>query len=288
MADITDVADALVDVVVARLFPNGPGGANAYPVPVKVYAGWPDAQQLEKDLRTGGDGIPAALHVSVWKLPMERDTTRFNKEWLEAAIPAATYSLAILGNTVTVSGSAPNPHDPQNVALGVYGFHHAYVHTAAASETAAQVAAALGALVAVDIPGVVVSGADITIPQPYRIMFARLGVIGSARRELARSETGFQVTVWANNHDQRTALAKRLEPRLADIVFLKLADGSSARLTRRGSNDLDAAQAQGAYRRDLVYSVEYAITETVDAPQIVAVEVQLQEPGGTVIAETLE
>lgn len=287
MADITDVSDAIVNLIAARLYPNGPDGAGAYVPPVKVYPGWPDPQQLEADLAAVA-GVPSFLHVSVWKLEMERDTTRYPDAWLELPLPAETYSAGILGNTITISGAAADPYRVQNVAVGMAGFFQAYVHTAEEDQTAAEIAAALGALIAADIPGTTVLGADITIPQPHRISFARVGVIGEAIREVARSETGFQVTIWANNHEQRTALARRLEPTLAGAMRLALPDGSGARIIRRGSTDMDDAQRQGAYRRDLVYSVEYAITETVEAPEIVAFEAEIKDPTGEVIAEALE
>lgn len=289
MADISDVQAALVDLIVAELYPNGVGGPGGFDIPVTVYAGWPDPQTLEEDLKTSGDPPrPQRLHVSVWKLPMERDRTRMENGWMEKAIPAATYEAAILGNTITISGSAPVPFRGQNIAVGLAGYPHAFVHQTQAGDTPAQIATSLAALVAVQAPGTVAALADITIPQPHHIAFARVGVIGETMREVARTETGFQVTIWANNNAERVALAKRLDPMLAGTIRTPLADGSMAHLTRRSSADLDRAQGQGAYRRDLVYSVEYAITQNEVAPQIVAFETALEDPTGETIAETME
>lgn len=288
MADITDVANALVDIIDVRLHPNGVGQPGAYSPPVKVYAGWPDPEQLRTDLDDVSPGVPSFLHVSVWKLEMERDTTRYPDEWMELPIQAATYAASVLGNTITISGAAPAEYEPQNIAAEIGGIPHAFVVTAADGDTAADVAAALAAEIVAEVPGVVAVGADIIVPQPYRVGFARVGVIGQVTRELARSETGFQVTVWANTHGQRTALAKRLEPTLAAAIRIPMPDGSVARMTRRGSTDMDKAERQGAYRRDLVYSVEYAVTETMDAPQIVAMETELKNPEGDIIAASVE
>lgn len=288
MADISDVQDAIVNLISATIYPEGMGAGAAMPsIPVKVYGGWPDPATLEADLKTSpAQPAPSALHVSVFPLPMERNTTRYPDGAMETRPPINTYAAAILGNTVTITGAPPDPHRTQNVAVGI-GVRP-YVHTALEGQTPAQIAAALAALIAVDIPAVVAIGADIVIPAPYRVLFARVGGIGTVTREVARSEKAFQITIWADDHANRRTLAAQLDPVLASQVFLPLADGTSARMIRRSSTDMDRAERFGAYRRDLVYSMEYATTKVEAAPEIVAMEVELKDPTEKVIAETLE
>lgn len=289
MADIADVGDALVNLIDNTLYPAGPDGDGAYALDVAIYRGWPDPAALDADLATTPDSTtPARLHVSVWPLAMERDTTRYPMEWQENARPVATYSAAILGNTITISGAPPDPYIVHNVGAGIGGHRHALVYTAVDGDTAGDIATALAALIAPVAPGTAALGADIIVPQPYIVQFARVGVIGDIIREVARSEKGFQVTIWANNDANRQALARVLEPVLAAAIRLDMPDGSSAHLTRRGSSDIDGAERQGAYRRDLVYSIEYALTQSATAPEIIAVETEVKDPTGAVIAESLE
>lgn len=285
MADIRDVQDALCDIIEAKLYPNGIGEAGAFSPDVKFYPGWPDPTQLEADLYAGDEPV---LHVSVWPLPMERDTTRYEAGWMELPRDAETYAASIVGQTITISGAAPDPYFAQNVAVGIDATPPARVVTAAEDATAAQIAAALAAEIALSAPGTAALGAVITVPAPYRISFARVGGSGSAQRELARSDKGFQVTIWANTDAHRVALARELEPALAAEVRIPLADGSVAFLRRLSSTDTDDGTRLGAFRRDLVYSIEYAVTETVAAAEIVAVEVELQDPEGATLAEIVE
>lgn len=288
MADISDVGDALVSMIEGRLYPNGPGNAGGYVPPVSIYRGWPDPGQLDVDLKETSPGTPKRLHVSVFPLPAERDASRYDDQWEELARPAATYAAAVLGQAITITGAAVADYSPQNIAAGIHGQPRAYVYTAQAGDTPAQIAAALGALILADVAGVTVVGATINIPQPRRITFARVGVVADIIREVARADKSFQITIWANNDAQRAALAKRLDPLLASAVRFDLADGSQAYMTRRASNDIDAPSREGAYRRDLVYSVEYAITEADKAAEIVAFETTLKDPDGVTVAEQVE
>jgi|SRR6185436_12097321 len=288
MADLSDASQAIVDLIRSVIYPDGLNGLTVPEVPVKIYPGWPDPKRIEDDLgnRDGRQEGPArAYHVSVFNLPGERNTDRYPSTWLEKPSEAPTYRLVVNGQAITVEGAAPDPFRAQNIAVMV--FPKVYTHTTTAGQLPNQVAAALGALIAEDVPGVVVNGPDITVPPLYRVTFARVGGLGSASREVGRQEKSFQITIWTDTPESRTALARQLHPVFADTQFLDLADGTRARFVHKSATDIDRSQRAGAYRRDFVYTVEYATTREIEAAQIVAAQTELTNCAGETIAETI-
>lgn len=72
MADQSDVAEALLGLATAAVYPGGPAAPSVAGVPVRLYRGWPDPETLAADLRAG------AAHVSVFPEPRgEVNTTRY-------------------------------------------------------------------------------------------------------------------------------------------------------------------------------------------------------------------
>ncbi|XLV72564.1 hypothetical protein ACKZDW_07905 [Ralstonia syzygii subsp. celebesensis] len=68
MADITEVAQALVDVLAQAAYPNGTAQPSVGNCPILIYQGWPVPQQLEADLQSG------KVHISVFPRPGDRVT----------------------------------------------------------------------------------------------------------------------------------------------------------------------------------------------------------------------
>lgn len=279
MADLSDVSDALVDLIYAQFYPDGLAGPKYPDRDLKIYAGWPDASQLDEDLQ--GDPEFPILHISVWPLPMERPANRYPTDDEELSRPSATFLAVISGQSVVISGGHGEPYQPQNIAINVDG--RAWSHRILPGQTNAQIAAALALLISDTWPGTAAVANSVVIPAPGRIMNARVGVIGTSVREVGRQEKGFQITLWANTHENRVWMAKTLIPKLADTTFLTLPGGSGARLTCRSNSDMDRAQAQGAYRRDLVYTVEYATTIESAAPELIVARTETKAPTGALI-----
>lgn len=281
MADLSDVSDGLRDLIRGVFYPDGLEGETQPDVTVKVYPGWPDPATLDKDL---GDGSRGALahHISIYPLPMERSVTRNIEGMEENPLPAASYGLTFSGQTIAVTGAAPDPYRVQNVLALIDGKH--FAHQVQPGQTAAQVAAALAAEIALSWPGTTTVGAVVSVPLPARIGAVRVGVVGTAQEVVSQQEKGFQITIWAESHKARSALAKKLNPVLASTAFLRLADGTGARLICRSNSDSDRSQARGAYCRDLVYTVEYVTTVERVADQLIAPTTEIKGPGGVPIA----
>lgn len=264
MPDLSEVTQALGQLIGSSLYPAGAAAENPSPVtacPVLVQEGWPDPKSLEAASKGG------KVLVSIYPLPGERVTTRYPERREENPVPAVTYALNAAGQVITVSGAAPTPYVAQNLAAWVNGLY--YVVQAAPGETAAQLAADLASAISVDVGGLAVAGSAITLPATARIGDLVVGTTGSVQREVRRQERQFQITTWAGSAALRSTVAAAIDQALAQVRFLGFADGTGGRLQYRGSPVTDFDQKQGLYRRDLIYTVEYGTIITEAAAQIV-------------------
>lgn len=256
MADLSDVLNSLVTLAAAAVYPGGTALPSVCGTGVRIYAGWPNAQQLDVDLAN------AMCHVSIYALPGERNMTRYAPAWQPATLNTPTLTLAAAGQTVTVGGTIPTAANPHVLSIGVNGVPAVYLVQPA--DTLASIAAALAAL----ITGAVATGAVVTLAANARIGFARVGVTGTSIREVRRQERQFQIGVWADTPARRDTLARSIDAALAFLTFVTLPDLSQGRLIYKGTNNLDKFQKDRLYRRDLNYSVEYATTQTETETQI--------------------
>ena len=251
MSDIIDVQNALVNAVAKSVYPNGTGQNSVSGFPVIIYAGWPTSSKLDADLIIGKS------HVTVYPTQLERNTTRYNKDWQQSSISLATLIMTINGQTITLGGSVDVG---QNVMAMVN--NKPYIYQVLITDTLATIAKALAALIAVDLPTTSAAGAIITFPNTARLIAARIGVLGVAIREVRRQIRTFQITVWADTPTKRDAIGSAMDIALTAIEFLTMPDSYAARLTYQNSHVTDNLQKAKLYRRDFQYSVEYATTQT--------------------------
>lgn len=259
--------------------------------PIVVYAGWPAQDGLMRDL----DLDPCRTHITVFPKAEERNTTRYPDDEQVIIAPAPTLLLTISGpflvpaqaiydgpgvqweqtghydagvqrNTVVRVGGTVSA--PQNVALRINSKF--YVYSVRSSDTLEGIAAALGALVLVDIAGTSVSGAVITIGPTGRLQAARVGGFGTVSTEIRRQERLIQISIWTNEPQLRDTIASGLDIALARTRFLDLPDGFGARLIYKNSPIIDALQKSNLYRRDLNYLVEYPTIFTEEIAAVIA------------------
>jgi hypothetical protein len=178
MADLSDVETALVTLIAGALYPNGTAQASAAGVPVVVYPGWPMASSLDADLAAG------KVHVTVFPTAVERNTSRYPRDWQEQSLNTATLTLTVQGQMVTIGGAMPSPFTPHVLSLLVDG--DPYPYQVQPTDTLASIAAALAELVGA------ASGRNRRLwrgahdAAGARIDAARVGVTGTAIRELRR------------------------------------------------------------------------------------------------------
>jgi hypothetical protein len=262
MADMTDVADALVGIIAAVVYPGGRGQPPAGGVQAKIYQGWPEPQALKADL------AQKIAHVTVFPSANVKMTTRHMPEWQQLTAPAPTLSSTAAGATITLAGTVTLP---QAVCLIVDGQDFAY--GLQAGDTLASIATALAALVNASQPASA-AGAVVTIPSARRIA-ARVVANGTSAKEVAREQRIFTVSIWADCFDSREPLAKVITPPLADFTRLNMPDGTVATCEYAGSQQIDTEQMQGIYRRDINVSIDYGTIVTRTDNQVGIVQTNL-------------
>jgi hypothetical protein len=101
----------------------------------------------------------------------------------------------------------------------------------------------------------VLQDASISLPGGRGIV-ARVVADGQGGRELRRQEARFRVTLWCPDPGTRDRVAGAVDLALAGLSFLDVG-GWACRVRLAGGSSTDEGAAGGAWRRDLLYSVEY-------------------------------
>jgi hypothetical protein len=255
MADQSDVENALATLAAAALYPSGPDAESLPGPPCRIYRGWPNPAALDADLAAGRINVTifagdAAPHL----------TTRFSEEWASEPVPP-TLHVSVSNTTVTFTGVA----DTGQLA-GVLVDRQPFVYRTRARDTPSLVAATLGSLLRTTRI-VRLQGASIEIPGAQNLV-ARVVTSASALKEVRRQSLKFRITCWCPSPDTRDATAAAIDSRFAASSFIPLADTSKAWVTFAGGAVFDQSQNASLYRRDLLYSVEYATTVTEIQPQM--------------------
>jgi hypothetical protein len=94
-----------------------------------------------------------------------------------------------------------------------------------------------------------------------------------------RQRQDFRITCWCPDYATRDKVAVAIDVALSQTAFIDLPDGTAARLIFRNGATSDRAEDEGLYRRDLIYSAEYATITTESQPAMLF-------GGGTVDAVT--
>ena len=84
-----------------------------------------------------------------------------------------------------------------------------------------------------------------------------------------------QITVWAPSPDARVAVVEAFDALLSDIEFLSMPDGFGARSIYQNGFDTDKLAKSTSYRRDILYSVDFATTISQQAAQIAVDQLNL-------------
>ncbi|WP_313188882.1 hypothetical protein [Pantoea sp.] len=260
MASVDDVSHFLARRVADVVYPGGiqlPGIVNAA---VKIYPGWPVSGDLQQDIGKGG------VHISVWPLPAER------KIGSALGRPCRVIAKGRPSLQITVNGSL----------IGVYGVASAFTNVRVsldekefsfqfrAGTTAAQVVHLLTVL----LPLSFIVGSKVCVLMVKHIK-ALVTTAGTAVRELRRQIKDFQITVWAPTPVLRNRIGSAIDVALSEQCHIDLDDGAPAQLLYARQFDSDRSENWHVYRRDLIFSVNYAITQTLTAPEVTRTVVTL-------------
>lgn len=261
MADLNDVQDSVVALLAAAIYPNGTAQPPIGGIPVRVYAGWPTAAQLDADLLAG------TAHITIFGRE-SKNTTRYQTakyDDLTATVAAPALTLTISGRTVTVGGTVA-----AGVNTAVMVGMSAFTYQTVTNDTTSTIATALATLINATYPGTTASGTVITLPATGpTINAARVGGSGQKVIENGRVEQIFQVTIWTNSPANRKTIASLIVSPIMATRFLTLADTTSAALLLKSQRDDDVPQKELLYRRDIMISVEYVETVSIGVTQVV-------------------
>lgn len=265
MADESEVEDALCDFIVAALYPGGTEGLDETSpslagAPTKVQRGMPLSADLEAMIEAGVIDIAVAARNGV-----ERVTTRYDRDWYELVPPVRTITASVAGATVTLGGTVSVP---QNVAVRV-GRAGLFIYQVQPADTLSSIAAGLVAGLAGIGIAASASGPSLTVAATDPVD-ARVGGYGVAAQELKRQDKSFQITLFAPSPELRDALAKIVDPALADLNFLLLPDGTQGLVRYERTIVIDSSEKMAEYRRDLFYWVEFPTITTRPAPEVIS------------------
>jgi hypothetical protein len=262
MADESDIEVALVALASGALYPDGTTGASVPGADCRIYRGWPNAAALDGDLRSG------VINITVFAGEgCGRVSTRYVEDWISSAA-APTLTAVVAGNSVVFGGTAG-----LGQVAGILVDGRSYAYRTQAGDTGSSVAANLGALARADYI-VQLSGTTLTIPGAGDLL-ARVVADAPAQREIRRQLQNFRITCWCPTPAGRDAAAVAIDQALATMTFIELSDGTFGRLIYNGTTVFDQSQDALLYRRDLLYSVEYATIVTGFQPAMLFGDLQL-------------
>ena len=243
MPDQVDVEDALAGVIAGALYPAGPGAVSAVGTVCRVYRGWPVADALVADL---GAGI-----ADVTVQPVDgsfRDTTRYPVEW-QGRAPVCPLVAEASGSSVRFSGNAV-----PGIVAGVRVDGLAYAWRLDDGASAGLVAAVLAGMVRAHRPAEL-RGAEVSFPGAWDVV-ARAVSDGVGGTELRRQSGLFRVTAWCPSVEARDRFSGLVDVALARVAFLDVM-GWGCRVRAAGGRSSDEAGVVRAWRRELMYRVEY-------------------------------
>lgn len=100
---------------------------------------------------------------------------------------------------------------------------------------------------------------------------------GKAVRELKRQFKDFQITVWAPTPALREKVGTAIDTAFAEQCHIDLGDSAPAQLLYLRQFDTDSAENWLVYRRDFVFSMNFATTQMIDAPEVIQTVITLND-----------
>jgi len=220
-------------------------------VSVATVRGWPSPSALDAEMKAG------RVVVSVYRLAMSRNTTRYLAQTTVPIIPAPTLTATVIGGIATFVGAAG-----VGQVAGVLSGGTAYATRTVAGDTPASVVGRIG--IAMPAP-VLIAGATITAPD---LTDARTAADASAFAETGRQENTLQADLWCPTpplRDQAEALAV---PAISAAPFLPMPDGSAARTRISAVLASDDTVSLTIYRLMVRVTAEIAIGATEADPVV--------------------
>jgi hypothetical protein len=255
MADISDVEQALADMVTTVLYPAGPSQSSIIGMLCRVYRGWPNSATLSADLSAGTVNITVLSDND-----SGRTTTRYLPErQIQTAQPGAL--TAVAGQTINIFGS-PTVGD----VIGALIDGSAYAYRVQSGDTVGLVASNLAQLIQGNAPATAQMSV-ITVPGARSITM-RVVHDGSVSFESRRQEKDVRIISWCPTPQIRDSVSSVIDAAIDRNSFIVLPDDTNARVIYRQTASYDQAQNALLYRRDLIYTAEYPTVTLTQQPSM--------------------
>jgi hypothetical protein len=255
MADISDVEQAVAEAVTSILYPTGSSQSSIVGALCRVYRGWPNSATLNADLNTGTVNITIGADND-----SGRTTTRYLPKWKTAPAQPGTV-VSAENRTLMIAGS---PVAGDVVGTMIDGVAFAYrVQT---GDSPDLIAANLGQMIR-SIRTANLQGCTVMVPGAASVI-ARVACDHAATFESRRQEKDLRIVCWCPTPTVRDAVATAIDGAINRMGFLSLPDSTEARVIYRNTASYDQAQNALLYRRDLIYTVEYATITAVEQPSM--------------------
>lgn len=255
MADLADVETALVGLATVALYPGGLAQPSSVGADCRIYRGWPAPAGLDADLRAG------RVNVTVFPDSTPGQTlTRYPSEW-QGSPARPTLAGETRGSTVSFSGTAE-----VGQLAGIMFDNVSFVYRTIAGDTPDAVAANLAATIRTR-QIVRLSGSTVTIPGASNIV-VRVVADSPALRETRRQSHDLRISFWCPTPALRDRATSIVDSTLAALTFIDLSDTTLGRIAYKNTAVFDQSQSAILYRRDLLYSVEYATIVSASLPSM--------------------
>jgi hypothetical protein len=224
-------------------------------------------------------GGPRA-NVSVYPMPgTGAPVYQILDETYEISPPAINLGIAVSGNTITVTGQPASGEYLTIVA------DDAHVYSSGGTTTTALLQS-LAAAAQANYPSAVATADTLTIPVGH-LLIVRQGGVAVLGKVTRRQRDSIMVTVWAPNQVARSAIAKAVDNLIKQNIKVAMPDTSQALILYSRTITNDEQQAESIYRRDLIYTAEYATVEQFPGYVITSVQTSIANPSNTAIATAI-
>jgi hypothetical protein len=221
----------------------------------RVYRGWPNSATLNTDLNNGVVNVTIRTDND-----SGRTTTRYLPEWKTAPAQPGTV-VSAENQSLTIAGI---PATGDVVGAMIDGVPFAY--RVQAGDSPNLIAASLGQLIR-SIRTANLQGGTVTVPGAASVI-ARVACDHETTFESRRQEKDFRIACWCPTPTVRDAVAAAIDGMINQMDFLPLPDTTNARIVYRNTASYDQAQNALLYRRDLIYTIEYATITAIEQPSM--------------------
>lgn len=252
------------------VYPSGSGQPSVTGRPVTIFEGWPLQQSLDAAIAAGQS------MVSVFPTRANGSGATFqvqNEDYLIVPPVHGMTITSIASGAVSVMGA---PSAGEYLTIIADG-RHAYSRSGADLPTILNLIAADAVATYPSVSVFAIGGPDLPLWQnatgggiqfPTDRLKAHLGAPATKGRATHRQRAGVMVTVWAPNNADRNTLAKAIDVALKQVNRLTFPDTSQGLLVAQSFVQEDRLEPASIYRRDLVFSVEYATLEEYQAFEV--------------------